>query len=330
VPQISYFRIEPTFNLTPVEPPTASQVWADGEPHYLMLVKPSGAGDLAGWARATDFYRAMPPDMLDPDEDSALVQRRAGSVYLQYPTNWDGATRSKGYLSLLCLPHRLIALPNAAVVNLDKMIADACSPGMLRSADVAGLVAYLISSYAKSLEVTLRLLRNDLAEVEARVDADLSARGAVSGKGSALAQMQALWPQMAALLDLVDDQAFALRTLRELSSPALDLDAHRDYLDDLAADSDHAYRVAVRLETRYRLLGERLESIQASATERRLRALTIISAVFLPLTLVTGYFGMNFADMPLLGVPNATVILVILMLALTAALLVYFKRANWM
>lgn len=329
MPQLSYFRVEPTSNLTPVDPPQQTGGWSDGDPDYLILVEPARMEDLARWAASAGLLNEMPEDMLDPDEDSALVQRRSGVVYLQYPTSWDTETRAKAYLSLLCLPHRVVALPSASVPNLDKILADACAPGMLRSADLGSLVTYLISSYAKSLVVSLRQLRNDIAEAEALLGAQTGVARHAREKDAA-AQMQVLWPQVAAMLDLVDDQAFVLRTMRELTSPVLDLDSHRDYLDDLAADSDYAYRVAVRLETRYRLLGERLESAQAAATERRLRVLTIISAVFLPLTLVTGYFGMNFVDMPLLGIPNATIILVALMLALTAGLLLYFKRERWL
>jgi Mg2+ and Co2+ transporter CorA len=200
----------------------------------------------------------------------------------------------------------------------------------LRGADLGALLANLISSYAKSLDVALRQLRNDIADVEALLSAQASPSSASREKIQVATQLRVLWPQMTAMLDLVDDQAFVVRTLRELNSPVLNLDPHRDYLDDLAADSDYAYRVAVRLEARYRLLGERLESIQAETTDRRLRLLTIVSAVFLPLTLVTGYFGMNFVDMPLLHIPNATVILVALMILLTAGLLQYFKRTRWL
>lgn len=330
MPQVFCFRIEATYNLSPIAPEQLPRTWSDADPDYLVLVQPSGAEDLAAWARASDFSGAVPDDMIDPDEDSALFQRRPGSVYIQFPTNWDSATRTKAYLSLLCLPHRLIALPSASVLNLDKMLTDACAPGSLRGADQGALLANLISSYAKSLDVALRQLRNDITEVETLLSAQAFPNNASREKNQVATQLQVLWPQLTAMLDLVDDQAFVIRTLRELSSPVLNLDPHRDYLDDLAADSDYAYRVAVRLEARYRLLGERLESMQAETTDRRLRLLTIVSAVFLPLTLVTGYFGMNFVDMPLLQIPNATVILAALMILLTAGLLLYFRRARWL
>lgn len=330
MPQVLCFRIETTANLSLIEPDQLPRSWSDLERDYLVLVKPSGAADLADWARATDFASAVPDDMIDPDEDSALFQRRPGSVYIQFPTNLDGATRSKAYLSLLCLPHRLIVAPSGTVLNLDKMLADACTPGHMRGADLGSLLAYLISSYAKSLVVLLRQLRNDIADIEDQLAAHAPSNGGPREREQVRGQVQALWPQVTAMLDLVDDQAFVVRTLRELDSPVLELSPHRDYLDDLAADSDYAQRVAVRLEARCRLLGERLESIQADITDRRLRLLTIVSAVFLPLTLVTGYFGMNFVDMPLLQIPGATVVLVLLMIGLTTGLLLYFRRAHWL
>jgi Mg2+ and Co2+ transporter CorA len=45
-------------------------------------------------------------------------------------------------------------------------------------------------------------------------------------------------------------------------------------------------------------------SAVAHRTNRTMRALTVITAVFMPLTLITGIFGMNFARMPWLQEPD--------------------------
>jgi Mg2+ and Co2+ transporter CorA len=45
-------------------------------------------------------------------------------------------------------------------------------------------------------------------------------------------------------------------------------------------------------------------SAVAHRTNRTMRALTVITALFMPLTLITGVFGMNFAQMPWLQEPN--------------------------
>ncbi|OYU73673.1 MAG: hypothetical protein CFE45_36680 [Burkholderiales bacterium PBB5] len=42
-------------------------------------------------------------------------------------------------------------------------------------------------------------------------------------------------------------------------------------------------------------------SAQANRTNNIVRTLTVLTAIFLPLNLVTGIFGMNFQTMPLVG-----------------------------
>lgn len=60
-------------------------------------------------------------------------------------------------------------------------------------------------------------------------------------------------------------------------------------------------------------------------TNQRLKFLTIISAVFLPLMLVTGLYGMNFRYMPELGYP----LVLAAMGALAGILLWTFYRKGW-
>ncbi len=57
--------------------------------------------------------------------------------------------------------------------------------------------------------------------------------------------------------------------------------------------------------------------------------LAVISAIFLPLNLIAGLFGMNFDSIPLLKHPWGPYIVIVLMLALSAALLWWFKKRRW-
>ena len=66
-----------------------------------------------------------------------------------------------------------------------------------------------------------------------------------------------------------------------------------------------------------------------AVTERRLRFLTVLSAVFLPLGLIAGIYGMNFANMPELQSKYGYELVLGLMVALGAAALLYFHRKGW-
>ena len=61
-----------------------------------------------------------------------------------------------------------------------------------------------------------------------------------------------------------------------------------------------------------------------------MKVLTIVTTVFLPLTLIAGWYGMNFVGMPELtwkyGYPVAIVVSVVIVVAL----LRHFKKKNWL
>ncbi|MCX7545119.1 CorA family divalent cation transporter [Marinicella gelatinilytica] len=61
----------------------------------------------------------------------------------------------------------------------------------------------------------------------------------------------------------------------------------------------------------------------------RLYLLSIISAIFLPLTFLSGLFGMNLAGMPGLQNPWAFSFVVIFSVILTVGLLIWFKKSRW-
>lgn len=81
------------------------------------------------------------------------------------------------------------------------------------------------------------------------------------------------------------------------------------------------------------LLDGILGSLQARATQRTgdvTQVLTIVSAVILPLTLITGIYGMNFDHMPELRVGWAYFAVLGSMVAVAAGLLALFWRLGWL
>ena len=64
-------------------------------------------------------------------------------------------------------------------------------------------------------------------------------------------------------------------------------------------------------------------------TNSRLKVLTIISAIFLPLTLLAGIYGMNFQYKPELENHYAYFIVLVLMLVIALAMLFFFYVRGW-
>ncbi len=80
-------------------------------------------------------------------------------------------------------------------------------------------------------------------------------------------------------------------------------------------------RVVQAFNLYYTLVGERTNYVVTK--------LTVISAIFLPLTLIAGIYGMNFKYMPELSHPLGYPATLAAMAAIAAGELIYFKRKGW-
>lgn len=60
-----------------------------------------------------------------------------------------------------------------------------------------------------------------------------------------------------------------------------------------------------------------------------MKVFTVIAAIFLPLTLIVGWYGMNFRDMPELSWEHGYLYVIALSLLVCLGLYVYFKKKKW-
>jgi magnesium transporter len=60
-----------------------------------------------------------------------------------------------------------------------------------------------------------------------------------------------------------------------------------------------------------------------------MKTLTIVSAIFIPLTFIAGLYGMNFENMPELKKKNGYFVVLAVMFAIGTILFFYFLRRGW-
>ena len=132
-----------------------------------------------------------------------------------------------------------------------------------------------------------------------------------------------LWPQREAINQMLrgDSDFFTDETLV--------------YLHDCY---DHTIQVMDLLETYRDMAGSMLDIYLSSVSNRMnevMRVLTVIATIFIPLTFIVGVYGMNFDreagpwNMPELGWPFGYAFVWLVMIALTAIMVVIFRRRGW-
>ena len=71
-------------------------------------------------------------------------------------------------------------------------------------------------------------------------------------------------------------------------------------------------------------------SILSNKMNEVMQKLTLIATIFIPLTFVTGWYGMNFLYMPELKIWWAYPLVLFVMLLIGLAIVLYFKKKNWL
>jgi magnesium transporter len=96
---------------------------------------------------------------------------------------------------------------------------------------------------------------------------------------------------------------------------------------------DHTVIVIETIEISRDILAGVMDIYLTSLSNRMnetMKILSTIATIFLPLTFITGIFGMNFQGMGVLQWEWGFPVLLILMLVLTGGMLVYFRRKMWL
>ena len=77
-------------------------------------------------------------------------------------------------------------------------------------------------------------------------------------------------------------------------------------------------------------LREAYQSQLAIQQNDLMRVFTIVTVLFLPLTLITGWFGMNLTVLPGLDWPYMAATIITLALVMIVVMVLFFKRKRWL
>jgi Mg2+ and Co2+ transporter CorA len=120
------------------------------------------------------------------------------------------------------------------------------------------------------------------------------------------------WPQ--------DSEPAAQRERELLRLRSRDVLEHIERVLTHVRRLEHSAEVAVQMH--FSALGHRTNDI--------MRTLTVLTAIFLPLNLITGFFGMNFDSLPLIHSATGIWTAVAVMAAVGVGLIAYFRRKRYL
>ncbi|MBW4446369.1 MAG: magnesium/cobalt transporter CorA [Spirirestis rafaelensis WJT71-NPBG6] len=193
--------------------------------------------------------------------------------------------------------------------------------GLIRSSGADYLAYALLDAIIDGFFPVLELYGDRIEELEEEViikPTPKTLQKIYKIKRELLQLRRAIWPQRDAINSLI-------REGNDLISEEV-----RIYLRDCY---DHAVQVMDMVET-YRELASGLMDVYLSAVSNRMnevmKLLTVVSAIFIPLTFIAGVYGMNFEYMPELKWHWGYWVCWAVMIAIALGLIFFFWRKGWL
>ncbi len=151
---------------------------------------------------------------------------------------------------------------------------------------------------------------------------------ALAADTSLLAELTEIRSNISSVRRVVQPQRDVLDELRFSTSPLLTDIGRRRFSDAF----DVATRTANGLDAARTALAEILDAYRGAEARRATDAtmvLTIYAAIMLPLSLIAGFFGMNFTNLPWVDAGWGWIAIVVIMGVITAVSLGVFVAAGW-
>ncbi len=195
------------------------------------------------------------------------------------------------------------------------------SKGKIRKLGADYLLYAILDEVVDHYFVVMEKLGEKVEQIEGIV--------AVKPRPDTLPQIHRLKREMIVLRKAVWPLRELITTLRHDDTPLLK-ESTAIYFRDL---NDHIVQIIEGVEAYRDMLSSMLDiylSIMSNRTNGVMKVLALFSAIFMPLTFITGIFGMNFKNFPELEWKYGFQGTLILMAILAAGLILFFRRRKWL
>ena len=306
--------------LTPIPCDSLPERFAEGEDDYWLEIESATNDELTEVVKSHNLHPLLVEDILNP-EHSTLIDGYPRAIYIEFPTNFDEDNDSTAYLSIIVTAHLIITIRRGNVSGMEKLLDYLLHEFRLPMGRTIAVLYFILDNFIDTNMVTALKIRN-------RVDT-LEEAFAVNPEELSLATTMQLKQQLRVLTNIGEDQRFIVLYIKNIHTDAMDYSGYESYILDLGSNTEQLLRSLERTEERVVDLQKGVQLTMQGASDKRLRILTIISAVFLPMTLLTGFFGMNFKGMILLEWRYGFTVFLVFMIFILFGMSWYFYREGW-
>ena len=318
--KINSYRITEDQFIEEVPVEEASPDWFEDPVHRWLDIEAPEEEELARLLEPLEIDEPVLKACVSPGS-GIPIEMLSKLFYVEVPTQVSRDDGRLTYLKLLCLPTTLVSIHKEPLPAISDLAFRLAGRVRLKSATTPALVYQMIMRLAGE---------NFFAFTACRQQQDALAKRMIEDADSVEPEdIFSLRRWISNIADVNEDHAFCVDVLQKMETTAFSARDQMEHLRELDRTLERHQRSMDRLEENVKELQQQFLLAIQDRTGNRLKVLTILSAIFLPLTLIAGIYGMNFTNMPELGLPYGYFIVVGSMAFVGIAMLVFFYKKGW-
>lgn len=291
----------------------------DGKPRWVDIVSPDD-----------DELRTIMKPLVRDDmiiEEFILKERNLpvahseNELYFEFPIIRDKVTFDHEYIAFLCMPSLLITIHDNEIEVLNKLSQDLCKHLHLQRATIASLLFNLMAELVEKNYFLYMDQREKITKLSNKV---MKGQNSIDVKA-----ILHLKKNIGRINIMIEDQLYCINTIQIYEGVAFDIGKQRRNFNSLEDEVRNGFRFLSRYENRLEDIHKHYELMLQEKTNNRLKVLTIVAAIFLPLNLVAGIYGMNFQYIPTLNWAFGYHAALGVMVLVAVSMVYYFYRTGW-
>ena len=314
------FELTDHNHIAEVPAETGSPTWFEDPVHRWIDIEAAEDEELDEYLRPLEIDTKLIRARVEPGANSFL-ETFDNLLLIRIPTQSTPTDLEFTFITLLCLPTTLVTIHREPMPAISDLAERLTAHIRLKSADTAALV----------YQIFARLVGLNFFAFEAcRQRQEVLAKRMIEDSESIEPEeIFTLRWQITNIGDANEDHAFCIDVLQRVESTALDIEGQLQHFKELDHTLERHQHSMDRLEENVKDIHQQFLLALQDRTGNRLKILTILSAVFLPLTLIAGIYGMNFENMPELGLRYAYYAVLGFMAFVGIGMLLFFYKKGW-
>ena len=318
---VNAYQIDADRHLVPLDPEQAAERSRDPDSLLWLDVEGSDRADRAAWLDRFGIEGLARRLCLDGGDRPGLYPLQE-AIILVIPVLPEAMEKPEvQHITCLCREGLLLTLHERDLVTDDRLAEIDYADAWLSERSVPALLsAVLIDLSMDDLRLTGEL-RSAIIALEERME-----RAPDSVETEDILDLRG---DVLTLAAAVGDLLPIVQALIATGRPFFRLDGARDFMQCALVNLQAADGQLTWLDGRVSALRAGFEMHAQEQVNRRLNMLTILSAIFMPVTLLASIWGMNFATMPELGLPYAYPVALGVMVAVGTGMFLFFRKTGW-